>query len=582
MAGFRSWRRGQWRWDVAVPFAGAADLARRLGTAPLVAQILHNRGVADEAAGKAFLNPRLTDLHDPAMLAGAEAAAQRIVAAVRNKEPITIYGDYDVDGMTATAILHACIVMIGGRADYYVPHRLEEGYGVNVEAMRKIIAGGAKLVITVDCGISAIEPLAEAAAAGVDVIVTDHHIPGPQLPHACAIVHPALGTPAYPNRDLSGAGVAFKVAWQVARAHCGAVRVNESLKEFLLNATCLAALGTIADVVPLVGENRALATFGLRGLPASKQAGLRALIESAALTGQSLGAYDVGFKLAPRLNACGRMGHARDAVEMLTGEDEARCRAIAKDLSQKNTERQTVERQIAAEAVEMVRSRGLDGAGNRVIVLASPAWHGGVIGIVASRLVDQFHRPAVLISLNGSGGQGSARSIPGFHMADALTACGGHLISFGGHAMAGGLRIEEAKVPAFVEAMSAYAATAVTDGQMASSLAIDAEVSLASLNYMAVDHLARLAPFGQGNPAPLVVARGCKVLVPPKRMGKTGQTVGLMLAQGDVRMRAVGFNMGDLCDEMAAVNTIDVAARPSLNTFNGNTSIELQLEDVSW
>ncbi|MEI8189945.1 MAG: single-stranded-DNA-specific exonuclease RecJ, partial [candidate division NC10 bacterium] len=466
----RAWTPNSLNWQVAPPFDQAADLARQARSAPLVAQVLANRGAATAEAAEAFLNPKLTDLHDPSLLAGAEQAAERLARAVRDSEKIVIYGDYDVDGMTGTAILHACLGMLGAKADFYVPHRLEEGYGVNADAVVKILAEGCDLLVTIDCGISAAGPLEQAVRAGVDVIVTDHHTPTPVLPRVSVIVHPALPGELTPNPHLSGSGVAFKLAWQVAREIGGETRVDAAMREFLLNATCLAALGTIADVVPLVGENRALATFGLRGLPASKQAGIRALIESAALTGQSLGAYDVGFKLAPRLNACGRMGHARVAVEMLTGEDEARCRAIAKDLSQKNTERQEVERKIAAEAVDMVRARGLDAPGSRVIVLASSAWHGGVSGIVARRLVKQFHRPAVLIALNGSGGQGSARSIPGFHMAQALEACGQHLVSFGGHAMAGGLRIEEEKVPAFVQAMSAYAASAVTERQMTSAL----------------------------------------------------------------------------------------------------------------
>jgi len=296
--------RGAWtpralRWQVAPVFPAARELAGRLGTTALVAQVLANRGLDQPAAAKAFLQPKLTDLHDPALLAGAEQAALLIVDAVRRGRKIVIYGDYDVDGMTAVAILHACLKMLGAKADFYVPHRLDEGYGVNAEAIAKIVADGAEMIVTVDCGISAAGPIASAVAAGVTVIVTDHHSPPEQLPPAAAIVHPRIPAGGYPNPDLSGAGVAFKLAWQIARAACGRQRVDEAMRDFLLDATCLAALGTIADVVPLVGENRSLATYGLQGLPSSKHPGLRALLESADLTGEKLDAYHVGFLLAP-------------------------------------------------------------------------------------------------------------------------------------------------------------------------------------------------------------------------------------------------------------------------------------------
>ncbi len=576
-----AWKPGRRRWRVAAPFDRAEEMASQLGTAPLIAQILYNRGIDDAEAGKSFLNPKLTDLHDPALLPGTQEAAQRIARAVADKQPIVIHGDYDVDGMTAVAILHACLAMLGAKADYYVPHRLEEGYGVNAEAMRKIISDGAKLVITVDCGISAAGPIAEARAAGVDVIVTDHHSLPQKLPDATAIVHPGVGGD-YPNPDLAGAGVAFKLAWQVAREVCGRDKVDDKMRDFLLDATCLAALGTIADMVPLLGENRVLAVYGLRGLPASKHVGIRALIESAGLTGQDVNAYHVGFVLAPRLNACGRMGHARDAVELLIGGDAARCAEIAADLAAKNTERQKVEREITAQAVEMVQSAGLADDEHRAIVLTDPQWHGGVVGIVASRLVARFGRPAVLIAMGDDGGQGSARSIPGFHMRDALAACSEHLVSFGGHAMAGGLRIAADKIDAFKAAMLEYARTNISQQQLVPALDIDAETTLEALDYTMVEHLGRLGPHGQGNQPPVVVVRGCKVVTPPKRMGRLGRTAGMILGQDQTTVRAVGFGMGDLADLLVGINTVDVAAQPYLNTFAGRTTIELRLKDVSW
>jgi single-stranded-DNA-specific exonuclease len=307
------------------------------------------------------------------------------------------------------------------------------------------------------------------------------------------------------------------------------------------------------------------------------------MLESAKLTNEKLDAFHVGFVLAPRLNACGRMGHARLAVELLTDAPLDRCRKIAKYLAQQNTERQRVERAITAEAIQRVESLHLDAPENRAIVLWSDEWHGGVIGIVASRLVDRFGRPAILVAINGDGrGQGSGRSIPGFHLRDAMAACSKHLRSFGGHAMAGGLRIDRDRIEAFASDMAEYARQHVSAEDLTATLDIDAECSLAELNLGAVQHLARLGPYGQGNPEPVVAVRNCRLITSPRRMGRSGATIGMLLGQGDVKMRAVGFNMGDLADILEGVRTIDVAATPSLNCFQGNTTVELKLKDVRW
>ncbi len=578
----QAWRPDSRRWRIAPPWAGAAELAKAAGVSPLVAQILHNRGIDSPDAAKAFLNPKLTDLYEPQLLAGAEAAAKRIAVAVAEKQRILIYGDYDVDGMAGVAILHALLTMLGADVHYYIPHRLEEGYGVNAEAVAKLAAEGAKLMITVDCGISAVEPLAAAAAAGIDVIITDHHTPGETLPQAVATVHPQIPPGSYPNTDLAGAGVAFKLAWQVAREICGELRVDEQMRTFLLDATTLAALGTIADVVPLVGENRTIAMYGLQGLTKTSHVGLRALIESANLSGEKLDAYHVGFVLAPRLNACGRMGHAALAVQLLTTAPPERAGEIADYLAKQNAERQKVERGITAEAIGMIEARGLAGPDSRAIVLASDQWHSGVIGIVASRIVSQYHRPTILIAINGDGGQGSGRSIPGFNMRDALAACGERLDSFGGHAMAGGLRIDPGEIEAFSRAMLEYANSRITDEQLSPAMDIDAEIKLFELTMGAVATLERMAPFGQGNPRPVVAIRNCEILAPPRRVGKNGGTITTVLGQSGVRMRAVGFGMGDLADALAGVKFVDVAAQPEINHFNGSSSVELKFADISW
>lgn len=580
----RAWRRNQRRWQIAPAYDGADDLARRLRTAPLVAQVLHNRGLDDFDAARGFLQPKLNDLHDPLELPGCQAAARRIAQAVERKEPIAVYGDYDVDGMTSIAILHACLKLVGCPVKAYVPHRLEEGYGVNAEALRSLIADGAKLIITVDCGVGAADMFAQVGGSA-DIIVTDHHALPERLPDVAAVVHPHLdaGGKRYPNPNLCGAGVAFKLAWQVARELCGETRVDEPMREFLLEATCLAALGTVADVVPLVGENRVLATFGLQGLPSVKHVGLRALLESASLADTSLDAFHIGFVLAPRLNAAGRMGHAAQAVELLTTTDAARAREIAAWLASQNAERQKVERAIAEEACDMVVEAGLDGDGHRAIVLANKNWHGGVIGIVASRLVERFSRPTILIAVNGDGlGQGSGRSIPGFDIAEALQACDEHLVSHGGHAMAGGLKVKPENINAFIEAFGLYASERITPEQLIPSQRIDAETTISALGFNVVDLLERMAPFGAGNPRPVIALRGCKLTCPPKRMGRTGQTISLLLSQNGCAMRAVGFDMGGLADHLLGHETLDVAAEPMLNTFNGRTNVELRLRDVMW
>ncbi|MDY7010053.1 MAG: single-stranded-DNA-specific exonuclease RecJ [Planctomycetota bacterium] len=581
MARRRAWKQNGCRWQVAPDWDGAAENARLLKTSPLIAQILHNRGLDEIEHIRRFLNPKMTDLHRPELLGGMDVASERLASAVRDGEKICIYGDYDVDGITAVAILYRCLALHGADVDFYVPHRLEEGYGVNVEAIEKIAADGVKLLVTVDCGISAVEQLRRAGELGMDAIVTDHHAPDPSLPEVLAVVHPALAG-NYPNADLSGAGVAFKLAWHLARRLCGSERVDEPTRNFLLEATTLAALGTIADVVPLLDENRVLVVYGLKGLAATEHPGLRALITSACLDCERLDTFDIGFRLAPRLNACGRMGHARLAVEMLTRATPDRCRRIAEYLEKQNTERQKIERRITELAVEMVRSGAFKG---KAIVLASSDWHAGVVGIVASRLVDRFGKPAVLIALEGATGRGSARSVEGFNMRDALSACSEHLLSFGGHAMAGGLRLSAEAVGKFTADFVRYAGENIAEDAILPALRIDAEVMLAELPFAVVERLERLGPFGRGNPRPLVAVRSVRIMTPPQRIGRNGGTVSFIVGQEQpqsTRMRCVGFGMGKLADKLAGVNTVDIVGEPVLNHFNGRSSVEMHLRDVVW
>jgi len=550
---------------------------------PLMARLLMNRGITTPDDGRDFFSPKLSNLHDPLLLDGVDQAAKRIAQAVSDGEKIVIYGYYDVDGMTAVAILDACLRLVNSEVDYYIPHRLDDGYGLNIEAVEKIASTGANLLISVDCGITAVDAVARAKQMGMDVIITDHHSPGETLPDAVAIVHPALDGQEYPNSNLCGAGVSFKLAWQVSREICGSKKVDDKMRQFLMNATTLAALGTIADVVPLIGENRSLACHGLRGLAMTTHRGLSALLVASGVADRQLDSFDVGFKLAPRLNACGRMGHATEAVELLMNPPDARAKEIASYLTKQNTQRQAVEREVTAQAVEKIEAEDLGSDDHKIIVVAGEGWHGGVVGIVASRLVDKYSKPARVISLNGDDvARGSARSMPGFNLGEALSACSEHLITCGGHAMAGGLSLRPGNLPAFTEAIGSHASQALAAAPIQAGLDIDSEATFAELGYPTVEKIEKMAPFGQGNPQPILAIRGVRIINPPKRMGRTGNTIGMYLGQNDTSLRAVGFSMGDLADMLVGVNEIDIAAQPGLNHYNGRSSVELKLVDVAW
>lgn len=577
----RTWALRKYRWVVHPGCEAVEPLARELRTGRLVAQLLWNRGICTADEGRSFLAPKLSDLHDPTLLPGATQAAERLAAAVAAGERIALYGDYDVDGISGLAILYRCLKMFGVTAEYYIPHRIDEGYGLNAEALAALAAGGAKVVVTVDCGITALDCAEHARKLGLTLIVTDHHRPGPALPRADCIVHPTAAG-EYPNPDLCGAGVAFKLAWQLCRQVTGSERVTPELRDFLLDATCLAALGTIADVVKLLGENRVIAAYGLKGLAVSRHPGIRALITASGLVGQKVGEYDVGFQLAPRLNAAGRMGHAREAAELLIRGEDVAAEEIAVALGQQNTQRQQVEREIADQARGMAIEQGLDGPEHHVIVLAREGWHPGVIGIVASRLVGQFHKPAVVISLNGASGQGSARSIDGYDISQAFDACRGHLVSFGGHAMAAGLKIAPEQVPAFVAALGEHARTHLPEELLQPGLLLDAEARLAELALPVVEQVQAMAPFGAGNPSVSLAVRGVRVSGPPRRMGRTGKTLSLLAEQEGVRMRCVGFDMGDLADRLVSGQTVDIAGEPTINRFAGRVNVEMMLHDVAW
>jgi single-stranded-DNA-specific exonuclease len=577
------------RWNIAPPHPAADQLAAQLKVSPLVAQILLNRGIDTADDGQKFLRPSLKLLHDPSLIPNLELASERIAKAVHDREKIVVYGDYDVDGITAVSILWHALRTLGADVHYYIPHRLEEGYGLNADAVAEICTGGAKLIITVDCGVTAIEPAKIAKSHGVDLIITDHHewredptTHQPILPDVHSIVHPRLpgNRPAYPNPNLCGAGVAFKLAWGIGKAAVGASRVTDTYRAFLLDATALAALGTIADVVSLTGENRVIAAFGLGGLAASKLTGIRALIESAQLTGQTLDAYHVGFRLGPRLNASGRMGHAKLAVEMLTDASPERAMEIANFLESQNRERQSIERGILEQAVQQAMLLGCDRDDCRAVVLGGEGWHPGVIGIVASRIVERFHRPTVMIALNNGHASGSARSINGFHLAHALDACGEHLETHGGHEMAAGLKMQSANLVRFREAFCAHANSMLTPEQLMPEIDLEATATLGQLTQAMVKDLQRLGPFGQGNRKPLICVEGVTVASPPRRVGKSGNHLQILVRQGSTTMQCIMFNAAEGLEKLARGTVVDLAAEAQLNEYNGYVSVQLCLSDL--
>jgi len=593
------------RWTVAPADERAREMADRLRVSQVVAQVLLNRGVVEHDDCQSFLRPNLKCLLDPALIPGLTQGAYRVAAAIRDKRQIVIFGDYDVDGITATAILWHAIRMLGGNVRYYIPHRVEEGYGLNADAIRQLASEGAQLVLTVDCGITAIEPADVARELGVELVISDHHEwkersevvgrgsevdadptpdplpPTPHLPNAAAIVHPRLPSETpYPNPHLCGAGVAFKLAWGIGQAMSGANRVNEELKGFLMEAMALAALGTIADVVPLVGENRILAHFGLGGLKATKLVGLRALIESADLNGKKLDSYHVGFLLAPRLNACGRMGHARLAVEMLTEATEDRAIEIATFLESQNRQRQNTERAILGHALEQITQLQMIENGCKAIVVGDRDWHPGVIGIVASRIVDRFHRPTIVVGLNGEIGQGSGRSVDGFHLARALQNVTHTLESHGGHEMAAGLKVLPDKFESFRTAFVAHVNDTIDPTLLVPELKLDCDTELSHVTEALVTDLARLGPFGRGNPKPVLRCRQVSLTAAPKRVGKTGDHLQLYIKQNGAIMKAIAFGAGAMFDQLPAGTVLDLAVLPQVNEFNGYRSVELEVKDL--
>ncbi|MCH9057472.1 MAG: single-stranded-DNA-specific exonuclease RecJ [Planctomycetes bacterium] len=552
---------------------------------PLVRRVLASRGLGDPDDADAFLSPSLLDLHDPSLIPDLDRAAERLLGAARGGEPIVIYGDYDVDGIAATAIVYHLLKAIAPEAEVrtYVPHRLEEGYGLNSDAIRSLAEAGARVIISVDCGITAVEPAEVARGLGVDLIITDHHTPPASmddLPDAFAVVHPRRPDSSYPFGDLPGAGVAYKLAWRLATMSCASERVTDALRDLLVEMLAPASLGIIADVVPLVGENRIIARFGLPRVKNSTIVGLRALVEASGLAGDQIDAEAVGFRIGPRLNAAGRMGHAREAIELLTTAGPARAEEIAASLTRLNDERRRVEQRILAEAIDRAERAGMTHPDVRAIVLADENWHAGVVGIVCSRLVERFGRPTILLQRCGDLCSGSGRSIEGFSIHDAIADCAEHVESFGGHDMAAGLKLRSDQLDRFVEAFTDRANTALTAEDLISPLHVDCDADPGELSVRTIQQLDRLAPFGRANPRVRVRLSSLRVERAPNRFGSSGAHLALH-AGGDGKIfRLVGWRLGHLADRIAAGDRIDAVVTPKLSFFSGRPRVEPELHDL--
>lgn len=545
-----------------------AALAEALRLPDAVCRLVVGRGYADPELAKRFLRPRLEHLHEPSTLLDLDRAVERLVQAIRAGETILVHGDYDVDGMCSTTIMVKTLRSLGGRAEPFIPQRLKDGYDLTDVGVRAALEIGARVVVTCDCGTSAVGPVTALQDAGVDVIITDHHLPGGPLPPAFAVINPKRpGCPSV-DKDLAAVGVAFKLALALVRAFGASEnRVLELLD--------LVALATVADIAPLRGENRVLVRYGLRLLSDTRNVGLRALIRAAGLDHKLLTAGRVGYILAPRLNAVGRLDRALRGVELLMTESEADANRLARDFEELNARRQEIDRRTLDEARRMVERLDLDATYG--LVLAGEGWHAGVIGIVASRLVEEFGRPTILIALDGAEGKGSGRSISPFDLHAGIGECRDLLIRFGGHRAAAGVTIARDQVPAFAERFNAVARRLLSADDLVPEIRADLELPFDAATEDLEALLRHLEPFGAGNPAPVLVSRGVTLAGPPRTVGKDG--LRLLLKSGGHSLTAIGWGMGPRRGELDVGRPVDVAFRLDRDEWNGESRLQARLAD---
>lgn len=574
------------RWNVrSANGMEAQRLAAEAGISPTVARLLQLRGVTGAGEAQRFLSPALSHLHSPYAMSGMASAVERLRAALERKEKILIYGDYDVDGTTAIVILVTAIRLCGGEADFHVPHRIREGYGMKDDVIERAASEGVRLIVSVDTGIRAFDAAQTARRAGVDLIVTDHHLPHEGgVPEALVVLNPNQPGCQYPCKDLCGAGVAFKLAHAFMEKALPDGRKLQPLLESFLKPL---AIATIADAVPLVDENRVFASLGLAGLRSPVNVGLKALLEVAQLDGsRPLNSTDVAFRLAPRLNAAGRMDVARDVIELFTTRDMKRAREIAERLNQLNSERQAEEARIVEEIC-----RTLDEATERreayCIVVDGEGWHRGVIGIAATRVVERYCRPALVISRVADEAHGSGRSIPAFHLLNALESCQELFSRYGGHAHAVGFALPAERVPQLRSAMDSYARTQLTPQDFEPILNLDGELELGQVTPELFEALCRLEPFGLGNPEPKFLARNVRVLLPPRVLKEKHIKMKLAVEQDGRKFAAgipaIGWGMAERLrqEQVLAGDVLDVAFTMEHNNHPEFGGLELRLCDVA-
>lgn len=554
--------------------AAATRLERELGLSPVVARLLAIRGHHDPEAAARFLKPSLAHLLDPWTLADLAPAVDRLLGAVARKERIVVHGDYDVDGVTSTVILRRALELLGGDVTHFIPERLRDGYGLQPATIDRLHADGAKVIVSVDCGIRAPEAARRARELGLDLIITDHHEPDTELPQALAVVNPKRHDCGYPDKHLAGVGVALKLVQGLCQ---------KAGREGWLHAFVkIAAIGTLADVVPLVGENRVIAKLGLEQLTKGPhKVGLRALLDVSGLAGKTIDAYHIAFMVAPRVNAAGRMASADLATRLLLASDDAlaeEAQALAQQLDAENTKRRAEEQDIVAAAKKAVEHDPDVGA-HTVLVVAGEGWHRGVIGIVASKLVDAYYRPAIVLSIENGVAHGSCRSIPGFNVLGGLEACASLLDRFGGHKQAAGLQLDAAKIPAFRRAINDYAADALTPDDLRPNLSLDGALDFDALTPRVVNDLMAMAPFGLANPRPVFSASGVEVVEGPRRLKE--RHLKMSLRQRGRTFRAIAWNAVEKEPLLAGgPGALEVAYALEQNEFNGNTYTELRLSDV--
>jgi single-stranded-DNA-specific exonuclease len=566
-------------WIVCEPERKKTEaLARRLGVSGVLAALLVARGYDDEESARRFLNPSFEQLHDPSLMLGMQEAVARVLRAIDAGEKILVYGDYDVDGTTGTVVLRRALRMLGAETGFHVPHRFTEGYGINQAALEKALGDGFKVVISVDCGIRSHEPLQWAIEHGLDVIVTDHHLPDEDegAPPAFAVLNPNQKGCKYPDKNLAGVGVAFKLAHALFRARGREHQIKGFLK--------VVAIGTVADVAPLVGENRSIVALGLADLPKATNPGLRALMEVAGVgDGRNLSATDLGFRIGPRINAAGRMDAARAVVELFEAETEEEARRLAAHLDMRNRERQTVQSEIVKRAFAELAVSPDMAAQTHVAVIAGDGWHRGVIGIAASKVAEKLNRPCVIISFGEDGiGHGSARSIEAYHLLNGLTECADLFVQFGGHSHAAGLTIKRDCLDELRRRLNAHAATNLKHEDLEPVVSVDAELPAEAVTLKLAEELRRLEPFGAGNPQPVFLTRGLRITSEPRVLkerhlkmrvaGKDGRTFDTIWWGGAEALTS-GQTIG-------TGTRIELAYTLELNTWQGETRLQLCVQDM--